>query len=901
VCSRTVAYNPALVSLSPGTAIGPYEIVALLGAGGMGEVYRARDPRLGRDVAIKVLPASLAEDADRRERFEREARAASALNHPHICALYDIGRHQDTDYLVMELLDGESLEQRLTKGPLPLDQALRIAIDLADALSKAHRQGIVHRDLKPGNVMLTRQGAKLLDFGLARVDAPPAPGSGSFLPTQQRALTQAGTVLGTFQYMAPEQLEGGDADARTDIFAFGALVYEMITGRKAFEGKSQASLISAIMAGTPPPISSLNATTPPALDRVIRTCLAKDPDERWQTAQDLASELRWIAGGGSQAGTPAPVAPRRRSHERTAWIAAGVFALVAAGAIARLATLREPAREPTRFSIPAPKDVTLQWPRLSPDGRTIAFVGIDPQGRRTVYVRPLNAFDATQLPGTEGVQRPFWSPDSRQLAFFANGQLKKIAVTGGPTQLLCTFPGGSDGSWGEGVILFDGRAIDPIRRVPDSGGVPAVATTADAAQHEVGAGWPSFLPDGRHFIFVANDTNGPIAIKVGSIDSPETTRLADAESRVEFAAEHVFYVTQQTLMARPFSSRKRAFTGDPFPVTDRMQTQTLGLANFSVSHTGDLAYSSEAQDLRTHLAWFDRSGKELDTIGEPRLYTDFALSPDETRVATSVAPSTGRNQLNESVWVMDVKRGVASRLTFGDEPRLWPFWSPDGTRVVYTSATKGGLPNHLAHKLASGAGDEQPLGPEADGTILVTDWSADGKQLLLIALPPAGDNVDVVTMAADGRSAAVPFVHAPKPIFASSGRFSPDGRWGAYQSHESGRNEIYVQSFPPSGSKWQISTSGGAVPMWTAGGKEIVYVSSNDTFYAAAVKPTSNGFDVGTPVKLFQHRLAHGARERNRWTITRDGQRLLLNTLPEAQNTQTIQVVLNWAAGLQKP
>src|SRR5260221_350437 len=487
------------MSLQPGLRLGPYEITAALGAGGMGEVYKARDTRLDRTVAVKVLPASLATDPERKERFEREARAVSALNHPNICTLYDIGQavvsrqssvagqqspatsHQPPaaggetiQFLVMELIEGESLESRLTKGPLPLDQVLRLGTEMADALSKAHRHGIVHRDLKPANVMLTKQGSKLLDFGLARVDAPKTQSSVSFLPTQQHSLTQAGTVLGTFQYMSPEQLEGGEADARTDIFAFGALLYEAMTGRKAFEGKSQASLISSIMTGMPPSITSLQPMTPPALERVIKTCLNKDPDERWQTAQDLAAELKWIAEGGSQIGAPAPVVSRRKSRERWAWAATGLFAVISALTGARLLTQREAPRLPTKFAVAPPKDVKIEWPRISPDGRAVAFVGVDARNRRSIWVRQMDSFDAIHLDGTQNVQRPFWSPARRYLAYFANGQLKKLLATGGPTQLICEFAGGSDGSWGKGVILFDGRANDPVRRVPDSGGVPTV-------------------------------------------------------------------------------------------------------------------------------------------------------------------------------------------------------------------------------------------------------------------------------------------------------------------------------------------------------------------------------------------------------------------------------------------
>ncbi len=665
------------MSLQPGLRLGPYEITAALGAGGMGEVYKARDTRLDRTVAVKVLPASLAADPERKERFEREARAVSALNHPNICTLYDIGHQDGVDYLVMELIEGESLESRLTKGPLPLDQVLRLGTEMADALSKAHRHGIVHRDLKPANVMLTKQGSKLLDFGLARVDAPKTQSSVSFLPTQQHSLTQAGTVLGTFQYMSPEQLEGGEADARTDIFAFGALLYEAMTGRKAFEGKSQASLISSIMTGMPPSITSLQPMTPPALERVIKTCLNKDPDERWQTAQDLAAELKWIAEGGSQIGAPAPVVSRRKSRERWAWAATGLFAVISALTGARLLTQREAPRLPTKFAVAPPKDVKIEWPRISPDGRAVAFVGVDARNRRSIWVRQMDSFEAIHLDGTENVQRPFWSPDSRYLAYFANGQLKKLLATGGPTQLICEFAGGSDGSWGKGVILFDGRATDPVRRVPDSGGVPTVA-------------WPFFLPDGRHYLFLSNNAKGPVTIKVASLDNTDVTTLVDSESRAEYSSGHIFYVAQHTLMARPFSPDKFALSGEPFPVTDRIQIQNLGLVDFSTSQTGDLAYATDAQEQRNRLLWLDRAGKELGTVGEPALYRNPALSPDDARAAVGIA-GTGAGRTNDdSIWVVDLKRDVASRLTFGDGLRAFPTWSPDGARVAYSATGKAG-------------------------------------------------------------------------------------------------------------------------------------------------------------------------------------------------------------------
>jgi serine/threonine protein kinase/Tol biopolymer transport system component len=882
-----------------GTRLGPYEILAAIGAGGMGEVYKARDTRLDRTVAIKILSASLAADPERKERFEREARAVSALNHPNICTLYDIGHQDDGDYLVMELIEGESLESRLTKGPLPLDQVLRLGSEIADALSKTHRQGIVHRDLKPANVMLTKHGSKLLDFGLARVDAPAA-SSVSFLPTQQHGLTQAGTVLGTFQYMSPEQLEGRDADARTDIFAFGALLYEAMTGRKAFEGKSQASLISSIMSSMPPPISSLQPMTPPALDRVIRTCLKKDPDERWQTAQDLAAELKWIAEGGSQIGTPAPVVSRRRSRERWAWTAAAILAVVATLTSARLLLQRDAPRLPTRFSIAPPKDVRLEWPRISPDGRAVAFVGVDGRGQRSIWVRQMDSFDAIHLDGSENVQRPFWSPDSRYLAFFARGQLKKVLASGGPTQLLCEFPGGSDGSWGKGVILFDGRATDPIRRVPDSGGVPAVAVKPDAAKQEVGTAWPFFLPDGRHYLFLSNNAKGPVTIKVASLDSTDVTVLVDSESRVEYSSGHIFYVAQHTLMARPFLPDKLALGGEPFPVTDRIQIQNLGLVDFSTSQSGDLAYANDAQDLRSRLLWVDRAGKELGAVAEPALYRNPALSPDDTRAAVGVSGSAAEARPDDSIWVVNLKRNVSSRLTFGDGIRAFPIWSPDGTRVAYASTGKAGPFYKLQQKLSSGGGDEATIHESTETALLPSDWSPDGKQVLLATLTASGDNLDLATVAAAGGAGPVDLVKTPGPTREFNGRFSPDGKWFAYQSNESGRYEVFVQAFPKAGGKWQVSTAGGNLPMWRGDGKEIIYQGPDETFFAATINPAGAGFEVGVPVKLFQHRMSHGNYERNSWTVTRDGQRFLLVVPLEDNVTRSTQVVLNWAAGLKK-
>ena len=887
------------MSLAPGTRLGPYEIVSILGAGGMGEVYRARDTRLDRAVALKVLPQTFASDPSFLDRFEREARAISSLNHPNICSLYDIGNQDGMRYLVMELLDGETLAARLARGPLPLDEALRYAVQTADALSRAHRQGIVHRDLKPGNVMLTKHGAKLLDFGLARVGAPMPGASGVTLaPTHERPLTVAGTILGTFQYMAPEQLEGREADARTDIFAFGALLYEIIAGRRAFSGGTQASLIASIMSGVPPAISTLQPMTPPALDRVVRLCLAKEPDDRWQTAQDLAAELKWIAEGGSQVGGPVAVVSRRRSRERLAWAAAAVCGLAAAAALARLLTLPTPAgREPTRFAIPPPKGVVLSWPRISPDGRIVAFVG-ESQGVKSIWIRRLGSLDPVRLPGTEGVLRPFWSPDSRFLAYFADGRLKKIAVSGGPPQLIAEDGGGEDGTWSAaGVILFDGDG-DSIRRVPDSGGVPSVAMKSVESDKEVDISWPSFLPDGRHYLFLANAGNfGTRRLKVASIDSETGTFLANVDSRVEYSAGHVFYVGQQTLMGRPFSTTTLSFTGNPFPITDRMQTQGRR-ADFSLSLTGDLAFMADSREPLSRLIWVDRAGRELATVGAPASYRELALSPDGTRLGVSIDSSSKGTDYD--IWVIDLKRGATSRLTFAVGREGWLTWSPDSNAIAYF-VNPGGPPFAVYRKAASGAGAEQLLYADREKLTVPVDWSPDGRLLLVESIPvgPSGfGNSDLATISAASSGAATPFIETAKR--ASHGRFSPDGRWIVYESDESSRSEIYVQSFPPGAGKWQISTDGGEWPMWSGDGKEVFY-SLRDALYAVAVRVNGGAVDAAAPVKLFQRALNHtGTGPRGRWVVSRDGQRFLLN-VPVDDDDRAVEVIIDWASGLKTP
>jgi Tol biopolymer transport system component len=887
------------MALAPGTSLGPYQIVAALGAGGMGEVYRARDTRLGRDVAIKVLSSHLTEHPEVRARFEREAKAISSLNHPNICTLHDVGHQDGVDFLVMELVEGEALDARIAQGPLPPDQVLRVGMEIADALDRAHRQGLVHRDLKPSNVMLTRSGAKLLDFGLARTTGLGQPTDLSRSPTMTRPLTTEGTIVGTFQYMAPEQLEGGEADARSDLWALGVVLYEMATGRKAFQGKSQASLISSIMKDEPRPIAELQPLSPPGLDRLVRACLAKDPDERLQTAHDLKLQLRWVAEGGSQAGVPAPVAARRRDRERLAWLFAVAFgvALVAVTALSFFRRGHPEARQAIRFEVPVPPATrSMQWPRISPDGRTLAFLASDSTGKTSIWVKPMNSLAANPLPGTENAGRPFWSPDSRYLAYFSGDQLKKIAVAGGPPQLICEARAGFDGTWGSrDVILFDGSSGDSIRQVSSAGGPPTAATSFGRSRGEIEHSWPCFLPDGRHFLYnaTARSSGGPAgdALMVGTLGSKQTIEVGHVSSRVDYAPSgHVLYVSEGTLMARPFDPHRLRFTGEPFPVAERVTVMGAGRANFSVSSTGELVMMTGTGSASGRLVWVDRSGRELGQEGDPGEYRDLALAPDGTRLAYGLFDSRANNR---DLWVRDLRRGVASRLTFDPGDENWPTWSPDGKRIAYgLSTTIGGRSTILA-KPADGSGAADTL-CRFEGAAGPEDWSRDGKTILLTDFEHGPD----VWMLSAGEREARPLI--AEPSAQRDARLSPDGRWLAYGSGESGRTEVFVRPFPGPGGKWQISTRGGFQPCWRGDGRELFYRDEDDAVWAVGIDP-GPPFSAGAPTRLFQRAMTGGGFSRNRMVVTADGQRFLINAANETRQRQGFTVVLDWTAELLKP
>jgi Tol biopolymer transport system component len=869
----------------------------------MGEVYKAKDTRLDRSVAVKVLPAHLSDNAEFRQRFEREARAISALSHAHICTLHDVGRENGVDYLVMELLEGETLSNRLLKGPLPAEQTLRYGIQICDALEKAHRQGIIHRDLKPGNIMLTKSGVKLLDFGLVKL-APPGSNvhsDSSLLATEAQAsvpLTERGTILGTYQYMPPEQLEGNEADARSDVFALGAILYEMATGKKAFEGKSQASLIAAILEHEPPPISSIQPAAPAAFDRVVRNCLAKDPDDRIQTAHDVKLELRAISEG-SFSGAPA-IAARSGARSRRELVAWGIAAaaLVAAAwlgvSLARSAPT--PPQRALRANILLPEKVFLNNAVISPDGTRIAFGGVDATGKVQLWVRPLDAYTATPLVGTEGGILPFWSPDGRYLGFFADKKLKRVEASGGGAPIVLADVDGLGGAWApDGDIVFS-QPSGPLFRLPAAGGKPEPATKLDVSRGETAHRYPFLLPDGRHFLYLALNLAGPRndpanRIWVGSLEGDAARPLIPANFNAQYADGYLLFVRGGdfggSLLAQRFDPARLEVSGQPVTIADQvgLYGDFLAFANYTVSEAGTLVY--DASQLLTRLEWLDRTGRPMGVLGEPSSHFGSRISPDGSRVAVSMYDM--RTQTTQ-VWVGDVSRGVKTRISSGEGSNAGPVWSPDGSRLAFQSDRK-----HQAdiYVRPAGAGAEEAVTDE-DGQRVPADWSKDGRYLLYWDREAAGSRLQqlmVMPMIGERK----PFVFLPRSPndFGFSIRFSPDGRWVAYDVDESGRREVYVVSFPDRKSKVQVSSNGGVGPKWTRGGKEIVYAAFDGKVMSVEISG-SDELRVGTPKPLFQP--PEGTFG---WDVTADGERFLA-TVPVVKSSATpLSVVVHWAAGLK--
>jgi Tol biopolymer transport system component/predicted Ser/Thr protein kinase len=884
--------------LVSGTKLGPYEIRSPLGAGGMGEVYCAHDARLDREVALKVLPAHLSSDVSLKQRLEREAKAVSKLSHPHICTLYDIGRQDGVDFLVMEYLEGETLEQRLLKGPLPLEQALRYAAELADALAKAHKLGVTHRDLKPANVMITKNGAKLMDFGLAK-QAGPAPLAAALteMTMEQSKLTGEGTIVGTFQYMAPEQLEGKEADVRTDIFAFGELLHEMVTGRPAFSAKSRASLIAAILTTDPPPISQLQPLTPPALERIVKKCLAKDPDERWQNASDLRTELKWILESGPQVEAPRLVG-KRGIRERWAWAVATVMLTLVAITLAVRFRANNHAAYVVRSSIGAEEGTQPVLigdfagpPVVSPDGKVVAFSAAGDQGSVLLWVRPLNDMHARSLVGTEGATFPFWSADSRSLGFFAAGKLKAVSVEGGMPSELCNAPAGRGGSWNaNGTILFSPDFQGVLAQVPASGGTPKSVTAMDASKHDSHR-WPYFLPDGKHFLYLAiihgspRDAND--GIYFASLDGKENRLVMKGFTNAVYAGGRLLFILDNALVAQAFDTKSGTLKGEVERVAeDVLIDRTVWRAQFDAS-TDTLTYASGGL-MPWQAMWYDRSGKQIGPASEKVTnLLSVRLSRDGSRLATEAGDGNG------DIWIYERKREVNTRITFGPGTSSSPVWSPDGKWIAYVGIR--GKSNNLYRKSSNGVGQEELLLEGDAGQRNPVDWSPDGKFLLF----DEGDGTakgQLFLLPVAGERKTSPITQS---IFLSNtGVFSPDGHWIAYASNESGRFEVYVIPFGGNGGKWQISRAGGLHPIWRRDGKELFFWSPNNDLMSVSLAIKGGVVEVGATHSLFRFNNPVGnVGIISPYDVSPDGQRLVLITTPEI--SRPVALVTNWTAELK--
>ena len=882
------------MGLSAGTRLGPYEITAPLGSGGMGEVYRARDTRLDRTVAIKVLPDRLSHNTDLRARLEREARAISSLNHPNICHLYDIGREGNTDYLVMELVDGDTLADRLLRGPVPLPQLLGIAIEIASALEKAHGSGITHRDLKPGNIMLTKTGAKLMDFGLAKESqmsmAAAADTLGATRPSQP--LTAAGTLVGTFHYMSPEQLEGTEADARSDIFAFGCVLYEMATGKRPFEGKSQASVVAAVLAAEPAPVSQLQPLTPAPLERVISTCLAKDPGERIQTAHDLKLQLKWISEGGSQSGVSIAAGTQPRPLERLAWTIA-FAALVLDAMLAAWAWSHREAQRVVMTTLQLPPSSRLIVnskngpPTISPDGAHVAFV-VSESGTQAIWIRPLDAPAATRLAGTEGAYSPFWSPDSHWLAFFANGKLRKVEISGGSPQDICAVEDSRGGSWGKDgtIVLTPKGRTSEIYGVSENGGEPAQITKLQKGinSHR----WPYFLPDGKHFLYLASPMGSIHAnsqIRMASVDGKEDNLVVFASSNPEFADGRLVFVRDGTLLTAPMDVHGK-LTGEARAFLDSVAYDSqYSNGAFSVSASGMLLYQRGGGT--SQLQWINALGKRGGTLWSPAAYGSLRIAPDDRRVAVSTAVSSGPD-----IWVLDVTRNNAIRATFETTvPATSASWSPDGREIAYSAANWDTGKLQIYINPADGTGEKRQVRTFDDRDEWCTDWSSDGRFLLFYTLDPE-THYDIWAVPVDGGK---PISVARGPHDELNGRFSPDGRWVAYVSNESGREQVYLVPFQHGHGKSLVSTQGGNDVVWGRDGKSLYYSSGQDEIWMVRVITRADSVELGTPERLFNVPIRISSN--GSFDATLDG-RFLVNT--PVTGDESVVLVQNWKALLNR-
>jgi eukaryotic-like serine/threonine-protein kinase len=884
------------LSISIGSKLGSIEVLSTIGRGGMGEVYRARDTRLGRDVAIKILPDEFSRDPDRLARFQREAEVLASLNHPNIAAIHSLEEVQDARFLVLELVEGETLAERISRGRLPVDEALHIAKGICEALEAAHEKGIVHRDLKPANVKITPEGnVKVLDFGLAKAYEPqPGNHALSNSPTMGSmvAATSVGVILGTAAYMSPEQAKGRSVDRRSDIFAFAAVLYEMLLGRPAFEGEDLTEILGRVVTADPD-WSRLPANTPAVIHKLLRRGLKKDPRQRLGDIRDARLDIEEALMEPATTTTPVTRAVR---HPRLAWIIAAAAMLIATGlAIPAMRHVSEPTPAEMRVDIntpPAGASAYATYLALSPDGSRIAFVA-DAGGTTKLWLRALNRTEAQPMEGTDGAALPFWSPDGRSIGFF-NFQLAKlyrIDVGGGPPTVLADAPRGSGGAWSpDGTILFSPAANTPLWRVAASGGEAVPLTKLDPPR-QTSHRFPTFLQDGRHFLFYATGSADESGIYLASLDGTEAKRVSPADTAAAYIPpDWVLFVRQTSLVARRLDLARGELLGDTATLANLVAFDR-GLAQglFSVSGTGRIAYRSTVGVTQKQLTWFDRTGKALGVAGEPDSNSVGypQLSADGRRLAITRAV-----QNNGDIWLLDLARSGLSRLTFDEALDSYALWSPDATHIVFSSQRKGGITNFYMKSSAGSGADELLF--ENPNVKIPQDWSSDGRFLLYYEVQPkTGRDLWVLDMTTKELK---PRVVANTPFEEKEAQFSPDGRWVAYETNESGRFQIVVQSFPDVSGKWQVSTAGGTQPRWRADGKELYFIAPDSKLMAVPVNGSSAAFEAGTPVALFQTRISGGGAlppNRPQYAVSRDG-RFLINQDIEDSATSPITLILNW-------